>query len=273
MTRPGLLVLAFALAACGVEEEGDADVLEVEPSTETIADLKADAASGNVELKVTIRRDQLKSALSKFKLTDAAAEQRTVYFYDTPSLRLFEAGLILRGRKVKNGADDSTVKLRPMVASQVARSWFSIDGFKCEEDRTGAKSVESCSLTVVQDTGEIDAVAKARRGIDKLFSTDQESFADAYASAAWRWDELRALGPITARAWKFSVRGFGPKLSAERWTLPDGTDLLEISTKVTRAQADATAGRLDALLSSRGFDTSTKQETKTRVALEFFDGR
>lgn len=271
MTSRIALLLCFAALACGAPEE-ESDVLDVEPGTEQLEG-KADVAAGNVEVKVTLPKTQVAKAVSLFKLTDAKASKRAVWFYDTPGLDLFESGLILRARKLKNAADDSTVKLRPMLAADVDRSWFELDGFKCEEDRTGTKSVQSCSLSTVQDKGEIDDAAAGERTLDRLFTADQEDFLSDFASVDVDWSALEPLGPVDARVWKFSVRGLKWKLTAERWLLPGGGDLLELSTKVTGAQADAAQNELVAYLKSKGFDTSARQETKTRVALETFSAR
>jgi hypothetical protein len=51
---------------------------------------------------------------------DLEAEHREIFFFDTPQLNLFEAGLVLRARIVQDGADDSTVKLRPVVPSELS---------------------------------------------------------------------------------------------------------------------------------------------------------
>lgn len=270
------LLLASSLfgLGCGTppaQEVDDEISFDETPEADETA-LKADAASGGVELKFTLRPDQVSSALSKFKLTAAKATRRDVWFYDTGGLALFDAGLVLRARKTKGGADDSTVKLRPLLAGDVDRSWFGVSGFKCEEDRVGTRAISSCSLTNKQDTGEIDSVGRGTRTVEKLFTADQEEFVDGYHGAL-DWTSLEALGPVDAKVWRFYVKGFKPQVTAEQWTLPDGSNLLELSTKVTLREADQIAKAFEALLVARKFDTSAKQETKTRTALEFFSGR
>ena len=42
---------------------------------------------------------------------------RLIYFYDTPDLDLFNAGVVMRARLVKGDADNSTVKFRPVEAA------------------------------------------------------------------------------------------------------------------------------------------------------------
>ncbi len=272
-----LLTTALAhLVACAsadaLDLTTDDEVLDVEPA-DMVLEEKADSASpGNVELKVTLASAQIAKARSLLKLTEGKAERREVTFYDTKALALSGAGLVLRSRKVIDGPDDSTVKLRPLEASTVASSWFKVAGFKCEEDWTPSKAVASCSLTVGQDQGEIDDVRNGKRAVDKLFSGDQEAFAST-AKVAVQWSGLAVLGPTAAMVWKVKVKGFEASWTVEQWTLPDGQTLLEVSTRVAKGSAPKTATALTAWLSKRGLDATAAQETKTQAALAWFAAR
>ncbi len=98
-------------------------------------------------------------------------------------------------------------------------------------------------------------------------------FVREYAKVKPDWERLKVLGPLDAKAWKIELPGLKPKLTAELWALPGGRQVLEVSTKVPRPEADATAAALDAALAGRGLDTSGVQETKTRAALQAFSER
>jgi len=262
-------VLASALAACqGAPAD---DVVEVGPTDPTLEG-KADLVDGNVEIKITFQPDEIDAATARFKLKDGSATRREVYFFDTPELTWSDGGLILRARKTFDGPDDSTVKLRPMTAAEIDPGWLDLEGFKCEEDRGGDGAVTSCSLTVAQDQGEVDAVALGERAVEKLFSTEQEDYA-AVEFGFSDWATLAPLGPIAARVWKVRVRSLAPRLTFERWTLPDDTRLLEVSARVPAEDANATQDDLRAYLEERGFDASSQGETKTRAALDYFAGR
>src|SRR5688572_6411466 len=130
--------------------------LVVLPGLLVCAPAQAGKGGENAEIKVAVRSDQLAAATARFALNKSSAEHRFVTFYDTRSLGLFGAGLILRSRKVVPGQDDSTVKLRPIDPSRIDASWFSIAGFKCEQDWSAGAAVTSCSLGVDQKKGEID---------------------------------------------------------------------------------------------------------------------
>jgi hypothetical protein len=262
-------VFASVLAACqGAPAD---DVVEVGP-TDTTLEGKADLLEGNVEIKITFQPGDIDAAVARFKLKDGSATRREVYFYDTPELTWSDAGLVLRARKTLDGPDDSTVKLRPMTAAEIDPGWLDLEGFKCEEDRVGDGAVSSCSLTVTQDQGEIDAVAAGERAVEKLFSVEQEDYAAAELGF-FDWASLAVLGPVDARVWKVRVRSLAPRLTFELWTLPDDTRLLEVSARVPAGDADATQADLRGYLEDRGFDASSEGETKTRAALDYFAGR
>jgi hypothetical protein len=224
-------------------------------------------------VKVTVRADQIDLATRLLQLSKPEAEPRAITFYDTPALELYSDGLILRSRKLQDGSGDSTVKLRGLDAGRIDAGWLQQRGCRCEEDWVGDAAVPACSYSAKQRKGEIDEVAAGRRGVHKLYSAGQERFAAAYAPRALDFTRLRAFGPVQAFVWKRDVAELGDRLTIERWELPDGTALLELSVRVPRTDAAAARGRLLGFLQARGLDTSSQQETKTRVVLEYFSSR
>ena len=83
-------------------------------------------------------------------------------------------------------------------------------------------------------------------------------------------DELSILGPILVLKLKQSPHGFDRQLVGEAWFYPDGSRILELSTKCEPSEAFQVAAETRAFLSSRGIDLESEQQTKTRTALEFF---
>lgn len=271
----GAVILGVSLGcvACGSEQPGPGDdEMIVEPGFDGPLG-KADSAGGEVELKITLRPDQIGLAKQKFGLRDSVAAERDVWFYDSAGLELFDSGVILRGRSKADASDDSTVKFRPMDASEVDSEWLALDGFKCEIDRTLAKSVSSCSLAAAQDEGELEDIAKGERDIDKAFSSEQEDLLAAYSPIGVEWADLLPLGPVDARVWKVKPKTFDSKLTMELWTLSDSSRFLEVSLRAAPADADGMLAALATYLESRGFDVDAEQETKTRAALEHFADR
>ncbi|HAB15387.1 MAG TPA: hypothetical protein PLX89_18540 [Verrucomicrobiota bacterium] len=223
-----------------------------------------------VEIKVTIRPDQELQAVRALELDQDAAEPRIIFFYDTVHLDLLNHGLVLRARRVGSDADDSTVKIRPVDPAKVPGIWRQKDGFKLEIDLTGARAVCSASFTVQQGPGEINDVAKGRRAIEKLFSAEQELFLREFSGRELDFSKLRALGPIRVLRWKPERPEFVDPVTVEEWRLPDGQDLVEISTKVAAAEVKAARRDFDLHLRRLGLDPMGAQETKTRTTLEFF---
>jgi hypothetical protein len=223
-----------------------------------------------VEIKVTIRPDQELRAERSLEINEDNAEVRIVYFYDTPGLELFDAGIALRARLVKGDDDDSTVKVRPVEAAKVADEWKRHDAFKLEADCVGRRIVCSASLTVLQKRTEIDKVAKGTRPIEKLFSKDQERFLTDLTGKTLDFGKLHVLGPIRVLRWKVKAAGFPYDLTVEEWRLPDGEDLVEVSFKAAPRKALLAQKKFEAHLRGLGLDPEGAQETKTRTALSYF---
>ncbi len=60
------------------------------------------------------------------------------------------------------------------------------------------------------------------------------------------------------------------RLVAEMWLYPDGSHVLELSTRCGTGEAFQVAAELRAFLHGRGIDISGEQQTKTRKALAYF---
>jgi hypothetical protein len=54
------------------------------------------------------------------------------------------------------------------------------------------------------------------------------------------------------------------------WFYPDGTRILELSTKCAPGQAFQVAAEARAFLSTTGIGLASDQQTKTRTALDYF---
>jgi hypothetical protein len=223
-----------------------------------------------VEIKVTVRPDQELRAERAMQVDEDSADVRVVYFYDTPDLDLFDQGVALRARLVKGDAEDSTVKFRPAEKSLISEAWQELEGFKLEADWVGDNVVCSASLTQPQQSDRILAVAEGKRGIDKLFSKDQERFLTEFAKHPIDIGSLCVMGPIRVLRWKLRHGGFAHQLCVEEWRLPDGDDLVEISIKAPPEGALQARRAFDNHLLTLGLDARGAQQTKTRTALEYF---
>ena len=73
----------------------------------------------SMELEPTVPDGDQRSAVRALDLDPLEAELRQIFFFDTPDLMLNQHGVILRARRTRRG-DDSVVKLRPVVPSEVS---------------------------------------------------------------------------------------------------------------------------------------------------------
>src|SRR4029079_3639303 len=71
--------------------------------------------SDSVELKLTVPETDHRSAINALRLDPLEGQIRQFFFFDTPDLRLQQAGLAVRARRVQGRSGDSVVKLRPVV--------------------------------------------------------------------------------------------------------------------------------------------------------------
>jgi len=198
------------------------------------------------------------------------AQMRQVMFFDTPELTLNQAGVVVRGRRIQNSLGDSVVKLRPVVPNELPAKIRKSPSFGVEVDAMPGGFVCSGSMK-----GEVDAVRAKEtfaglRPIGKLFSKEQRAFYEEHAPEGLDLNSLERLGPINVLKLKFIPDEFGRKLVAELWFYPDGSRILELSTKCAPSQAFDVAAETKAFLSSRGIDLEGEQQTKTRTALEFY---
>ncbi|WP_341531918.1 hypothetical protein WKK05_38630 (plasmid) [Nostoc sp. UHCC 0302] len=230
-----------------------------------------------VEIKVTIKPEQIKVAEDLFKLKQDESEKRKIYFCEdiqtfrtTGKLQLFEHGIILRLRKNQDNPDDSTVKLRP-VSSQISSEWRGIEGFKIEGDWVGDRRIESASFTTEQKQDEIEETLEGKRSLDKLFSEQQEHFLKTSAQIEIHLNNLQVLGPVKAFRWKPKLGGsLTYPIRCERWHIPDGRQLLELSIRVQPKHAQVAQEEFMQYLKDNKLDPTGVQETKTRLVLEYF---
>jgi hypothetical protein len=117
---------------------------------------------------------------------------------------------------------------------------------------------------------DVRATIAGKQPLRKLFSKAQRAFYAEHAPQDVALDDLSVLGPIFVLKLKFAPKDFARKLVAEMWLYPDGSRILELSTKCAPAEAFQVAAETRAFLAARDVDLGGEQETKTRKALQFF---
>jgi hypothetical protein len=198
------------------------------------------------------------------------AQPRQVFFFDTPGLDLFKAGVVVRARRIQGGGGDTVVKLRPVVPDELPAELRADAAFKTEVDVVPGGFVCSGSFKG-KTTGQAirDAVA-GKTPLRKLFSKAQRAFYAGHAPDGIALDGLVALGPTFILKGTFTPKELKRRVTAEVWLYPDGSRLLELSTKAAPTEAFQVAAEARAYLSKVGVELGGAQEPKTRSALEFY---
>jgi hypothetical protein len=231
-------------------------------------ELTKDADS--VELKLTVVDSDIASTVPRLGMDPLEARIRQVFFFDTPDLRLDRAGVVVRARRIQGREDDTVVKLRPVVPSELRARLGDSSGVTVEVDAMPGGYVCSASFKGVAAPGLVRAVAEGRRPLRKLFSKQQRAFYADHAPDGLALDELRPLGPINLLKLKFAAAELNRRMVAELWLYPNGSRILELSTKCAPQEAFQVAAEARAWLAARGVDLTGVQQTKTRAALTYF---
>jgi hypothetical protein len=224
----------------------------------------------SIELKLTVPEPAQLSTARALGLDPLRAQIRQVLFFDTTDLALDSHGVVVRARRSQKKGDDTVVKLRPVVPSELPRAVRRSPTFGVELDASPAGYVCSGSLKGTPASGEVRQVMTEERALEKLFSKEQQALFAEHAPEGIGLGDLSVLGPILVLKLKDSPEDFGRRLVAELWLYPDGSRIFELSTKCEPSEAFQVAAETRAFLTSRGVDLGADQQTKTRTALEFF---
>jgi hypothetical protein len=244
-------------------------------SDHELAELQeAIGGSDSVEIKLTVPLSDRTRSGEALDVDPLDGQIRQVYFFDTPDLRLNQRGLVVRARRVQGRGDDSVVKLRPVVSSELPKKVRSSPNFGVEVDAMpGGAYVCSGSMKQRMEKPLVRDAVAGRLSIHQLFSKEQRALYEAHAPEGIELDDLAILGPIVVLKLKFAAKGLGRKLVSELWLYPDNSMLLELSTKCLPSEAFQVGLEMRTFMTKRGIDLTGEQETKTKKALEFFSKR
>ena len=233
-----------------------------------VLELVKDADS--VELKLTVPESSQRSTVAALEIDPLDAQIRQVFFFDTPELALNKIGVVARARRVQGKGNDSVVKLRPIVPDALSQELRKSPNLVVEVDAMPGGFVCSATLKAKPTPADVRETILRGKPLRKLFSKEQREFFTANAPEGVELDVLSVLGPIFVLKLKWSPVDFGRPLVAELWLYPDGSRILEFSTKCTTSEPLQVAGEARAFLAQKGVDLAGEQQTKTKTALEFF---
>jgi hypothetical protein len=227
-------------------------------------------SSDSVELKVTLPESEHLSAARGLGLDPLEAQMRQVFFFDTPDLELQQAGLAVRARRIQGRSGDSVVKLRPVVPADLPEDIRRSASMNVEVDVMPGGYVCSASMKGKIPNEDVREAIIGERPVRKVFSKEQRSFFAANAPEGLGLDDLRILGPVFVLKLVFEPRKLKRRMVAEAWLLPDGTRILELSTKCPPAEMFQAGMETRAYLERKGLELTPDPHTKTKTTLEFF---
>ena len=226
--------------------------------------------SHSVELKLTIADSAIRSTADALGMDPLQAEIRQVVFFDTPDLTLSNAGVVVRARRIQGGEGDTVIKLRPVNPVTLSPELRQSASVKVEVDTMPKGFVCSASMKGKTTADDVRAVVLKKMKIRDLFSKKQRDFYRAHAPDGLKLSKLSVLGPINLLKLEFDPDGIKRKFVAELWMYPDGSRILELSTKASPDDAFHIAAETRAFLKKKGLDLTAEQQTKTARALKHF---
>lgn len=228
------------------------------------------ADSDSVELKVTVPEPQQRSTAAALGMDPLEAQIRQVFFFETPDLQLNEHGVVVRARRIQGKGGDAVVKLRPVVPAELPAELRRQAAFRVEVDALPGGYVCSGTLKAETRPNDVRRVARGELAVRKLFTKEQRAYYAAHAPDELALDDLVPLGPIFVLKMRFTPPELDRSIVGEIWIYPDGSRVLELSTRCTPKTAFQVAAQMRVYMTSRGLDLGAEQQTKTHKALEYF---
>jgi hypothetical protein len=224
----------------------------------------------SIELKMTIADSAIRSTADALGMDPIQGEIRQVVFFDTPDLTLSKAGIVVRARRIQGGEGDNVIKLRPVDPATLPPDVRESSTVKVEVDAMPKGFVCSASMKGKTTADDVRAVVLGKMKIRDLFTKKQRALYKANAPGGLKLSELSVLGPINLMKLEFDPEGLKRKFTAELWMYPDGSRILELSTKATPGDAFHVAAGTRAYLKKKGLDLTAEQQPKTNRALKHF---
>jgi len=249
---------------------GAAPTLSPEQVSEVLELIKG---VNSVELKLSVPMVSHQATIRAIGLDPVEAQPRQAFFFDTPDLALSRAGLVIRVRRTQGGTADTVIKLRPVDPATIDEELRKSASFKVEVDVMPGGFVCSASFKGVCPTKQARDVTTGAAPLSSLFSKEQRAFFEAHAPANISLDKLSVLGPTFVLKAKHQPTDFDRRIVVEMWLYPDGSRILEVSTKGLPAEAFQVGAMFRAYLARIGVSLAAPQQTKTKAAMDFYKAK
>jgi len=240
--------------------------LDTEKAAEVLSLIKG---STSIELKVMLPYDN-RGLLRKLGFDPVDAEPRQTYFFDTPKFELNKAGLFVRARRSPHGRGDTTVKLRPVDPANLDRKLFRETDFKVEIDVMHGGYVCSASATGRCSSEEVYDASEGRVPLKSIFTDHQRDFYKSNAPHGIKLKDLMPIGPAFLLRLKCVPKDFDRPMTVELWLYPDGSRILELSTKGEPHEAFQLGAQFRTFLGNANLMRERDARTKTAQTLQVF---
>jgi hypothetical protein len=226
--------------------------------------------SDSVELKVSVPATAHRATIRGLPIDPVEAQPRQIFFFDTADLALNQAGIVVRARRIQGGRGDTVIKIRPVEPAELPEDLRTSGGLNVELDMIPGGFVCSASFKGRSDGKAVNDAVAGDLPLRKLFSRDQRTFFEERAPKGIDLDSLVPLGPTFVLKGQFTPDELGRRMVVELWLYPDGSRILEVSTKCLPSETFQVAVEARQYLMSRGVAIVGGQQTKTRAAMDFF---
>ena len=169
------------------------------------------------------------------------------------------------GEPIQGGEGDTVVKLRPVVPDQLSKELRRSASFGVEVDAMPGGYVCSGSMKGTSTAADIRQVILGECPV-RLLSKEQRTVFKAHAPEGIGLNDLAILGPLNLFKLKFTPEDFGRKVVAEMWLYPDGSRILELSTKCRPREAFQVSAE------ARGIPDTPRGGSRRRTTDEDEDG-
>jgi len=219
-----------------------------------------------VELKMLLDPGQdLYELAGRVGLDPARAESVRVRYFDDRDHSLSHQGVTIRVRESGRRAELG-LKLRSARPVELPPALRRLPGLMSELDALPDRSHWSLAIK--------STVVRTRRSapVDhwlELCSPEQRAFLAAITGRASLARYDATYGPAMATRLVGSTQDLG-RLMLERWQLPEGRELVELSTKCRPRHARSTATAIRTLVHARAVIPSALQRTKTEECLRTY---
>jgi hypothetical protein len=226
-------------------------------------------APTEIAIKCAVSLDHSDAAaqlFARYGLAGRPDEQRTMHFFDTRSLQLFDSGVLARTCESWTAVDDDDVAInvRGKRARSIAKACRAGKNetvtFERDEE-LGRPEVEAFSIATKQAAGVVAELHAGRRPLEALLG---QGATTAAAALGVPWDSLITYGPLRARLWGLDLPGIDGRTTVEMWNAGRAL-LLEVSKVCTFDEVELVRNQLSAFFARSGL--AALRESKTRLAL------